>query len=60
MKKRSEAAPINEAVLTEETQQEHGSGRSLTVYAVLLVVVVLLSIVLSYLIQNRNNRVIDT
>lgn len=61
MKKRSEAAPINESVLEEENRRSEGSsGRSLTVYAVLLVLVVVLCIVLSYLIQNRNNREIDT
>ena len=60
MKKRSEAAPLSEELQTEETQKEHGSGRGLTIYAVLLVLVVVLCIVLSYLIQNRNGRVIDT
>ncbi len=60
MKKRSEAVPIVAEDPVEETRQEHGSGRSLTIYAVLLVIVVVLCIVLSYFIQNRNNRVIDT
>ena len=60
MKKRADSKPVNAENEAEQKQDAQGSKRSVAIYVITLIIVVLACIILSFFISQRNEDIVDT